>query len=268
MTDHSKLTPEQYQYLLYAVAGDRVKGRTSGGKTLSYLEQHDVRRTLIRVFGFGGYSAEVLEQQLMFERERPKSNGQGNNFYVGYLVRLRLHIPQLDATYTESAVGSSTHPELGDAHDFAVKAAASDALKRAAMNLGTQFGLSLYFGTRKDMVNKTLIEPEGYEPPEGQVVDKGQEVNERTAVVPSADDMAIEETGPRETAITADDEDAGHIVRDLANAKSVQEVMQIKANITKAGMSGLMWEGMTLAKHCDAAVVEKGRTKLGQSKGK
>ena len=32
----------------------------------------------------------------------------------------------------------------GDAHDMAIKTAETQALKRAAINLGDQFGLSLY----------------------------------------------------------------------------------------------------------------------------
>ena len=40
---------------------------------------------------------------------------------------------------------------------MAVKTAESDALKRAAINLGTQFGLSLYNnGSLKDVVGATL----------------------------------------------------------------------------------------------------------------
>ena len=49
---------------------------------------------------------------------------------------------------------------------MAVKTAESDALKRAAINLGTQFGLSLYDnGSRADVVGHTLAAPDGYEMP-------------------------------------------------------------------------------------------------------
>jgi hypothetical protein len=43
---------------------------------------------------------------------------------------------------------------------MAVKTAESDALKRAAINLGTQFGLSLYDnGSRNDVVGHSLVKP-------------------------------------------------------------------------------------------------------------
>ena len=50
------------------------------------------------------------------------------------------------------ATGSANNlPSRGDAHDFAIKNADSYALKRAAKDLGDQFGLSLY--------NKGSLEP-------------------------------------------------------------------------------------------------------------
>jgi hypothetical protein len=58
---------------------------------------------------------------------------------------------------------------IGEHHDNAVKTAASDALKRCAINLGTQFGLSLYDdGSLADVVRNTIAPPpgvEGSEPP-------------------------------------------------------------------------------------------------------
>ena len=141
---------------------------------LSYLEAWDVKAHLIRIFGFGGWSAEVLSADLAFEDKDEK--GRWN---IGYKVVMRLKVG--DATYTEAAVGSSTLGSRGDAHDMAVKTAESDALKRAAINLGTQFGLSLYDGgSRNDVVGRTMVggrdaapEPEAsleaIQPPNGLV---------------------------------------------------------------------------------------------------
>lgn len=274
MTSSSKLTPEQYKYLMYAVAGNRVKAITARGKQFSYLEQHDVRRTLIKVFGFGGYSADVLEQQMMFEREIPKppdrdgNPREGTNWYVGYLVRLRLEIPQLGVTFTESAVGSSINPEQGDAHDAAVKIGASDALKRCAVNLGTQFGLSLYFSTVRDVVGKTLVEPDGYVADEQQKDDQGNDISDKddsALTVPPADDPDVpaEIPAPTETAPPTDDAAAEQYIKALADAESVQVVMGIKNQIQAAGHANLMWDGKTLGKHCDQAVLEKGKANLG-----
>lgn len=162
-----KLTPEQYEVLLKPLAASRVAHRSQGGMQLSYLEAWDVKAHLIRIFGFGGWSADVLSAELAFEDKDDK--GRWN---VGYRVVMRLRIhstgdPWEDTTYTEAAVGSATLPQRGEAHDMAVKTAESDALKRAAINLGTQFGLSLYDnGSRTDVVKHTLCAPDGVTEPE------------------------------------------------------------------------------------------------------
>ena len=158
-----KLSNEQYEQLLKPLNASRVAQRNQAGISLSYLEAWDVKAHLIRIFGFGGWSADVLSADLAFEEKDEK--GRWN---VGYKVVMRLRIHSTDdflgdTTYTEAAVGSSTQPQRGEAHDMAIKTAESDALKRAAINLGTQFGLSLYDnGNRNDVVKKTLVPPLGH----------------------------------------------------------------------------------------------------------
>ena len=146
------INKQQYDQLLKPLNESRVAKRSGGGgRQLSYLESWDVKAHLIRIFGFGGWSAEVLESSLAYEEK------SGNNWSVGYKVVLRLTIPSLDCTYTEAAVGSAQLPQRGEAHDMAIKTGESDALKRAAINLGTQFGLSLYNnGSFRDVVVQTL----------------------------------------------------------------------------------------------------------------
>lgn len=161
-----KLSNEQYEKLLQPLAANRVASRKQAGMNLSYLEAWDVKAHLIRIFGFGGWSADVISADLAFEDKDEK--GRWN---VGYKVvmRLRIHADNDflgDTTYTEAAVGSSTQSSRGDAHDMAIKTAESDALKRAAINLGTQFGLSLYDnGNKRDVVGYTMVEPDDYEKP-------------------------------------------------------------------------------------------------------
>ena len=146
------LNDRQYEQLLKPLNESRVAKRGQAGRQLSYLEAWDVKAHLIRIFGFGGWCADVVESTLAFEDKNEK--GQWN---VGYKVTLRLYIPTLECTYTESAVGSANLPQRGEAHDMAIKTAESDALKRAAINLGTQFGLSLYNnGSMRDVVVQTL----------------------------------------------------------------------------------------------------------------
>lgn len=176
-----KLTHQQYEQLLKPLNASRVAQRNQAGISLSYLEAWDVKAHLIRIFGFGGWSADVLSADLAFEDKDEK--GRWN---VGYRVvmRLRIHGDDYagDATYTEAAVGSATLPQRGEAHDMAIKTAESDALKRAAINLGTQFGLSLYDnGNRNDVVRATLVTPQGYVTADGEAAPAAAPRNEMLA---------------------------------------------------------------------------------------
>lgn len=137
--DHMTLNARQHEILLKGINPSRIaKRQGGGGKSLSYLEAWDVKAHLIRIFGFLNWSSEVLESTLAFEEKTDKG------WNVGYKVTLRLSFPDNYTSYTESAVGSASLPSRGEAHDMAIKTAESDALKRAAINLGDQFGLSLY----------------------------------------------------------------------------------------------------------------------------
>jgi DNA recombination protein Rad52 len=148
------LTNEQHEILLKGINPSRIAQRQGGGgRSLSYLEAWDVKAHLNRIFGFLNWSADVLEAALAFEQDT------GGKWNVGYKVVLCLRVN--GASYTEAAVGSSTLPQRGEAHDMAIKTAESDALKRAAINIGDQFGLSLYNnGSTTPVVVKTLVAPE------------------------------------------------------------------------------------------------------------
>jgi len=149
------LTLEQYEVLLKPLAGSRVASRTQGGTSLAYLEAWDVKAHLIRIFGFGGWSWRVMSAELAYEAQNDKGRWE-----VGYKVIGVLTVDCLGCEYAEAAVGGAVLPQRGEAHDMAVKTAESDALKRAAINLGTQFGLSLYNkGARHDVVGHTLNPP-------------------------------------------------------------------------------------------------------------
>lgn len=148
---------------LLALAGssinkDRVSSRSQGGRSLSYVEAYDIRATMNKIFGFAEWSYVVEDSQIVqVERDVPKSGGGTTNFRVTAMVRSHLYIHQTGATYGGVAVASQAGADIGEVSDFAMKTADSDALKRAAMNLGTQFGLSLYNnGSLSDVVKMGL----------------------------------------------------------------------------------------------------------------
>lgn len=147
------LTDAQIEQLLKPINGQRV-GRD--GKGFSHLEAFDVRAHLIRIFGFGAWSANTEAMELIFEQESAKDGKPRWTVAYRAMVVLRMH--DTGATYTEWAVGDSqNNPSRADAHDMAIKTAESQAFKRCAVNLGDQFGLSLYAaGSLDPVVRRTL----------------------------------------------------------------------------------------------------------------
>lgn len=155
------LTGDQIGALMRPLNPKRVQSRKQSGRDLSYLAAYDVKATLIRMFGFGGFSAETIATEVvrLEQVERTPEGLPKGNYTATAMCTVRLTILSLDAVYTESAAASQVNPQPGEALDFAIKTAESDALKRAATYLGTQFGLGLYDnGSTLDVV-RTLIEP-------------------------------------------------------------------------------------------------------------
>ena len=138
------LTPAQLFYLGENLNPNLVAKRSVGGQSLSYMKAYGIKATLIRIFGFGGFSSDCIDRKLIHSEQVPNSKKTGMNWKVVYEATVTLKIHQTGATYTESAIADGTLPDYTEAADAALKSAESDALKRAAIFLGTQFGLSLY----------------------------------------------------------------------------------------------------------------------------
>lgn len=148
------ITQAQLEILMKDLSRARVSSRSQGGRNLSYLEAYDVKATLIRVFGFGGFSAEVTETKIL-----DITLNKDNRHQVTVMCTVSLTIHQTGAVYTECAAAMQTGPQLGEVVDFAIKTAESDALKRAAIYLGTQFGLSLYNSGSTSEIVKVIVAP-------------------------------------------------------------------------------------------------------------
>ncbi|WKU03725.1 Rad52/Rad22 family DNA repair protein [Micromonospora sp. HUAS LYJ1] len=166
-----QLTPEQYERLTMPLDGNRVGKNPKG---FSHLEAWDVRRWLIRVFGFGCFDVETIALDLVKELEIAPGtikyrNGGSNDktiWTVVYRAQVRLTVYDQfggKVVLEDGACGDSTNqPSVGDCHDNASKTALSQALKRCAVNLGDCFGLSLYNGGGIGAtVNRSLVGPAG-----------------------------------------------------------------------------------------------------------
>ena len=138
-------TQQQIEQLLKPIAPQRV---LKDGKGHSHVSQQDVTAHLIRVFGFGSFDTDLATLDLVFERERMKDGKPTDRYDVCYRAVIRLTVRGADGRevchFEDGSTGTAQNQTLGDAHDLAMKSAISLAKKRAAINLGDQFGLSLY----------------------------------------------------------------------------------------------------------------------------
>ncbi len=169
-----KISAKQREQLLKGINPSRVG---KDGKGFSHLEAYDVRAHLIRIFDFCNWSSELVDLELIFETES-KSEKTGKTVWtVAYRATVKLSIRNSDyeeAVYTEAAVGDSTNnPSRADAHDMAIKTAESQAFKRCAINLGDQFGLSLYNNGSTGAVVRAVIDENPVEPKPEVVMENG-----------------------------------------------------------------------------------------------
>ena len=136
-----QFSKEQVEKLNEPILGANVKEREAGwgGKdnTLAYVEGYHVIAEANRIFGFGGWSSETIETTCV--QNEPKA--------VSYIAKVRITVGDVIREGTGAGHGNQTNH--GNNHESAIKEAETDARKRAFMQFGNQFGLSLYNGKDK-----------------------------------------------------------------------------------------------------------------------
>lgn len=134
---------KQNQVLAYELESSRIKSRSKGNITLSYLEGFDVIETANRIFGYGNwdYSISKLEQ-VSQEQNHNQNNVIGYKAIVQVLVHNEQHTK--DISREDVGFGTGIAKTLADAHEGAAKEAVTDAIKRTLRSFGNQFGNSLY----------------------------------------------------------------------------------------------------------------------------
>jgi Rad52/22 family double-strand break repair protein len=134
---------KQLQALWRNLDGKHIRTREANGRELSYIEGWFAISQANRIFGFDGWSRETIDSRCVLARENR------GTFVAVYVAKVRITVQADGATIIREGHGSGegrgTSP--GEAHDIAVKAAETDATKRAFATLGRPFGLGLY---RKD----------------------------------------------------------------------------------------------------------------------
>jgi hypothetical protein len=118
----------------------RIRTREANGRELTYLEGWYAIAEANRIFGFDGWNRETLESRCALARENR------GTFLAVYIARVRVTVHADGATIIREGHGTGegrgTSP--GEVHDIALKAAETDATKRALATFGKPFGLELY----------------------------------------------------------------------------------------------------------------------------
>ena len=139
----------------------QVRTREAHGRELSYLEGWYVISEANRIFGLDGWSRETLDSRCVLARENRGS------FLAVYVARVRITVHAHGAAIVREGHGSGegrgTSP--GETHDIAVKAAETDATKRALATFGKPFGLELYRHGKSARAAKAADKPSPAQPP-------------------------------------------------------------------------------------------------------
>lgn len=138
-------TPEQQAELAKPLSSSAVKGRSQGGRQVSYIEGWHAIAEANRIFGFDGWSRETDEIKCV--AEFPRKIGVGTQYEkdgwsVTYTARVRVRVGNI--TREGCGGGHGIDADKGQAHESAIKEAETDAMKRALMTFGNPFGLALY----------------------------------------------------------------------------------------------------------------------------
>jgi hypothetical protein len=118
----------------------RVKTRVRNGKSLDYIEGWFAISEANAIFGYAGWDREMAQFEKVFEGK------DGRETQCAYLARIRITVRAGHRLIVREGTGWGEARSLlrADAHERALKAAETDATKRALATFGGRFGLALY----------------------------------------------------------------------------------------------------------------------------
>jgi hypothetical protein len=136
---------KQVQALRRNLSSRHVCARVINGRELSYIEGWYAISEANRIFGFDAWNRETVDSRCALARENRGS------FLAIYIAKVRITVHADGAAVVRDGHGSGEGrgSSPGEVHDIALKAAETDATKRALATFGKPFGLALY---RKEKV--------------------------------------------------------------------------------------------------------------------
>ncbi len=136
---------KQLRALRREVDERKIRTRQVNGRDLSYIEGWHAIAEANRIFGFDGWTRETVETRCVIGRETR------GTFLAVYTAKVRVTVFADGRTDVREGhgTGESHGTSPGESHDLALKAAETDATKRALATFGKPFGLSLYLADRR-----------------------------------------------------------------------------------------------------------------------
>lgn len=118
-----------------------------------YLHGWFVIEEANRIFGWDGWSYQIVALDVVFEGPREIGQAKKPGFGVTYTCRVRLGVGGI--AREDVGAGHGYDVDCGLAHESAIKEAVTDALKRALRTFGNPFGLALYDKSRANVEDDT-----------------------------------------------------------------------------------------------------------------
>ena len=141
-----------------------VRTRRVQDTTLAYVEGWHVIAEANRIFGYDAWDRHTLSTRCVW-------SGSANQHYAAaYIAKVRIAVRAGAIVITREGCGSGNAkaPTPGEAHELALKAAETDATKRALATFGNPFGLALYDRELAGVKNRKALRvcpPEDYRGP-------------------------------------------------------------------------------------------------------
>jgi DNA recombination protein Rad52 len=151
---------KQVQALKRDLDRRHIRTREVHGPELCYIEGWHAIAQANRIFGFDGWSRETLDAKCVLARENRGS------FIAVYTAKVRISVATNSGVVIRDGhgTGEGRAASPGEVHDTALKAAETDATKRALVTFGKPFGLALYDASRRHAAAKPSAELSAAEP--------------------------------------------------------------------------------------------------------
>ena len=147
-------TEAQVKSLDAKLDSKHVKTRKVQNAILNYVEGWHVIAEANRIFGYDAWDRQTISTRCVW------SGTMSRHYAAAYTAKVRISVRAGAITITREGCGSGEAKALpaGEAHEIALKAAETDATKRALATFGNPFGLALYDRELAGVRNRKALE--------------------------------------------------------------------------------------------------------------